>query len=296
MTVDTTTPRELGLRIKKKDGTPVAEDARIEFRIKDSEYKAGKQVQLTCALIEEERFDMKPLRTEKGLEVRAWELDFDTDAIRARRLQSKNEVGTAARASEWHPGVPEDVQALLEAIEASNGFYDASCADITCRSRMNVPFRVMGGDEAATNAFLRAAYDRNMVGFRTKTPFGTGQWLRASFYTGTTVEQADALVAFMKAFARDWRTKGAACEPLASAANVLPEDVEAPEADETLPSPPTPPPKPNPFALAEGSTFQGRVPFAPLPKPKTGTIGLERRRIPGAISLDSGLPRLRFAH
>ena len=28
-----------------------------------------------------------------------------------------------------------------------------------------------------------------MVGFRTKTPFGYGEYLRASFYTGMTVEE-----------------------------------------------------------------------------------------------------------
>ena len=68
MTVDTTTPRELALRIKKKDGTPVAEDARIEFRINAGEHKAGKSVTLTCALIEEERFPLLEL-LQKGEDV-----------------------------------------------------------------------------------------------------------------------------------------------------------------------------------------------------------------------------------
>ena len=58
---------------------------------------------------------MKPLRTVNGLEVRAWELDFDMDALRARNTQSASEVGTAARESDWHSGLPEDVRALLEA-------------------------------------------------------------------------------------------------------------------------------------------------------------------------------------
>ncbi|CAH0379525.1 unnamed protein product [Pelagomonas calceolata] len=115
MTVDTTTPRELGLRIKKEDGTFFAGAARIEFRIKDGEYRAGKRVDLTCALVAEERVPMRPLKTVNGLEVRAWELDFDRDALRARGQKSMNEVGTAARASDWHSGLPEDVQALLEA-------------------------------------------------------------------------------------------------------------------------------------------------------------------------------------
>ena len=74
------------------------------------------------------------------------------------------------------------------AVEGSQGFYATPC-EPGARSRMNAPFNVCGGDAAATDAFLQGAYERNMVGFRTKTPFGVGSWLRASFYTGTSVEQ-----------------------------------------------------------------------------------------------------------
>jgi len=42
-----------------------------------------------------------------------------------------------------------------------------------------------------------------MVGFRTKTPFGYGN-LRASFYTGTTVEQSEVLADFMRSFMHEW--------------------------------------------------------------------------------------------
>ena len=115
MTVDTTTPRELGLRIKKKDGTFFAADARIEFRIKAGEHKAGKRVDLTCALIADERVPMGTLKTVNGLEVSGFMLNFDMDALRARNAQSASKVGTVVRASDWYPGVPEDVQALLEA-------------------------------------------------------------------------------------------------------------------------------------------------------------------------------------
>lgn len=99
--------------------------------------------------------------------------------------------------------------AFYAAIEASDGFYATPVTNRACRSRMNVPFCVMDGDIDATNAFLRAAYDANMVGFRTKTPFGSSKWLRASFYTGTTVEHAEALVAFMTAFAADYLARAA---------------------------------------------------------------------------------------
>jgi phosphoserine aminotransferase len=44
-----------------------------------------------------------------------------------------------------------------------------------------------------------------MVGFRTKTPFGYGKYLRASFYTGTNVEQADTLAAYMRQFQAEYQ-------------------------------------------------------------------------------------------
>ena len=110
-----TTARELGIRIKD-----VGQDDRIEFRIKRAEYNKPNSVGLDFALVEgRQRICIKPLRTVQLLGkqhvVRAYDLDFDRDAMRERTQKSRNEVGTAARASEWHSGVPEDVQALLEA-------------------------------------------------------------------------------------------------------------------------------------------------------------------------------------
>ena len=49
----------------------------------------------------------------------------------------------------------------------SGGFFGTPVANEGERSRMNVPFNVAGGDEEATHAFLREAYEQNMVGFRT---------------------------------------------------------------------------------------------------------------------------------
>jgi hypothetical protein len=115
MTVDATTPRELGLRIKKEDGTFFAGAARIEFRIKAGEHKAAKPVALNFALIEGERIPMNQLFTLAGNEVRGFMLDFDTDAKKARQNRGRKELGTEVQASDWHSGVPEDVQALLEA-------------------------------------------------------------------------------------------------------------------------------------------------------------------------------------
>ena len=57
--------------------------------------------------------------------------------------------------------------AVYGAIDGSGGFLGTPVANEGERSRMNVPFNVAGGDEEATHAFLREAYEQNMVGFRT---------------------------------------------------------------------------------------------------------------------------------
>ena len=44
-----------------------------------------------------------------------------------------------------------------------------------------------------------------MVGFRTKTPFGYGRYLRASFYTGTNVEDVDVLAKYVRQFQAEYQ-------------------------------------------------------------------------------------------
>ena len=133
-----------------------------------------------------------------------------------------------------------------------------------------------------------------MVGFRTKTPFGLGS-LRASFYTGTSVAQAEALVAYMGTFAAEWTARTAPTGPIATPAadahhHSLKEaplgttaasrkggrlKTNAPAA--TVSTPPVAPPS--------------RPPFGLLPTtPRTGGL-----KIPVSVSLDSGLPALRAA-
>ena len=41
-----------------------------------------------------------------------------------------------------------------------------------------------------------------MVGLRTLTPFGAGEYLRASLYNGIDQEQAETLAEFMRQFAK----------------------------------------------------------------------------------------------
>jgi phosphoserine aminotransferase len=91
-------------------------------------------------------------------------------------------------------------RALYDVIDASGDFYGTPVADQAQRSRMNVPFNIGGGDEELTNKFLIESWDKGMIGLRTLTPFGVGDYLRASLYNGVTVEQAEKLATFMQEF------------------------------------------------------------------------------------------------
>ncbi|MDO6588158.1 3-phosphoserine/phosphohydroxythreonine transaminase [Salipiger sp. 1_MG-2023] len=94
-------------------------------------------------------------------------------------------------------------KAIYDVIDGSEGFYDSPVTDKTFRSRMNVPFRIAGGDEELTNRFLIQSWDNGLIGLRTLTPFGIGEYLRASLYTGVALEGAEKLAAFMRDFARE---------------------------------------------------------------------------------------------
>jgi phosphoserine aminotransferase len=75
--------------------------------------------------------------------------------------------------------------------------------DKALRSRMNIPFNIKGGDEKLTDKFLIQSWNEGMVGLRTLTPFGVGEYLRASLYNGITEEDAASLADFMQRFARE---------------------------------------------------------------------------------------------
>ena len=107
---------------------------------------------------------------------------------------------------------------IYAAIDESAGFYatpeylrvgagaEAGAAE-AMRSRMNVPFVVRGVDGVGveeevrmTEAFVKEAFERNIVGLRTQTPFGFGRFLRASLYNAVTVSDAETLAEFMRGF------------------------------------------------------------------------------------------------
>jgi phosphoserine aminotransferase len=92
---------------------------------------------------------------------------------------------------------------LYDVIDSSGGFYGTPIQDNTVRSRMNIPFNIKGGDDKLTDNFLIQSWNEGMVGLRTLTPFGAGEYLRASLYNGITEQDAASLAAFMQRFAHE---------------------------------------------------------------------------------------------
>ncbi|XP_073322829.1 phosphoserine aminotransferase [Pagrus major] len=90
---------------------------------------------------------------------------------------------------------------IYDIINASNGFY-ACPVDVACRSRMNVPFRVgkKDGDEALEKKFVEDASKRGMISLKGHRSVGG---IRASLYNSVTVEETEALAAYMKEFQKE---------------------------------------------------------------------------------------------
>jgi len=66
---------------------------------------------------------------------------------------------------------------------------------------MNVSYDINGANEAFTDQFFIGVWEEGSVALRTLTPFGIGDYLRASLYNGITVEEAERLAHFMREFA-----------------------------------------------------------------------------------------------
>jgi len=87
---------------------------------------------------------------------------------------------------------------LYDAIESSGGFY--SCpVEKTSRSRMNVVFRVAGGDDSIEKKFSAEAAAAGMVGTPGHRSVGG---MRVSLYNAVTPEAVEALTSFMREFQR----------------------------------------------------------------------------------------------
>jgi phosphoserine aminotransferase len=88
-------------------------------------------------------------------------------------------------------------QRLYDAIDAS-GYYRCP-VEKESRSRMNVVFRVAGGDEAVEKKFAKEAEAAGLIGVKGHRSVGG---MRASLYNAVALEAVDALVSFMREFER----------------------------------------------------------------------------------------------
>ncbi|KAI5625284.1 phosphoserine aminotransferase isoform 1 [Silurus asotus] len=87
---------------------------------------------------------------------------------------------------------------IYNIIDNSNGFYTSS-VDIQCRSRMNIPFHIGSstGDEVLEKRFLEGASKLRMNSLEGHRFVGG---LRVSLYNAVSLEDTEALAAYMKDF------------------------------------------------------------------------------------------------
>ncbi|XP_072939911.1 phosphoserine aminotransferase [Epargyreus clarus] len=86
---------------------------------------------------------------------------------------------------------------VYDVIEQSNGFYYAPVAK-NVRSKMNIPFRIGSpGNDALEKEFLKGADALGLIQLKGHRDVGG---IRASTYNAVTVEEVEALVAYMKKF------------------------------------------------------------------------------------------------
>jgi len=85
---------------------------------------------------------------------------------------------------------------IYDVIDGSDGFYKGP-VEKSARSRMNLPFVIMDGDEALEKKFLEEA---KKVKLYTLAGHRSVGGIRASLYNGMPMEGAEALQSFMKSF------------------------------------------------------------------------------------------------
>jgi phosphoserine aminotransferase len=87
---------------------------------------------------------------------------------------------------------------LYDTIEGSGGYY--SCpVEKSSRSKMNVVFRVAGGNEGVEKQFAKEAEAAGLIGTPGHRSVGG---MRVSLYNAVTLEAVEALTAFMREFRR----------------------------------------------------------------------------------------------
>jgi phosphoserine aminotransferase len=87
---------------------------------------------------------------------------------------------------------------LYDALEASNGFYRCP-VEASSRSKMNVVFRVAGGDESVEKQFAVEAAEADLVGTPGHRSVGG---MRVSLYNAVTLDAVEALISFLREFQR----------------------------------------------------------------------------------------------
>jgi phosphoserine aminotransferase len=87
---------------------------------------------------------------------------------------------------------------LYAAIDGSGGYYRCP-VEKTSRSKMNVVFRVAGGDEAIEKKFAKEAEAAALIGVKGHRSVGG---MRVSLYNAVTPEAVDTLLSFMSEFQR----------------------------------------------------------------------------------------------
>ncbi len=87
---------------------------------------------------------------------------------------------------------------LYDTIEASGGFYRCP-VEKSSRSKMNVVFRIGGGDENLEKQFAKEAAAASLVGTPGHRSVGG---MRVSLYNAVTLEAVEALTGFMREFHR----------------------------------------------------------------------------------------------
>eukprot|EP01137_Pigoraptor_chileana_P012221 Opistho-2@64355 len=86
---------------------------------------------------------------------------------------------------------------IYGAMDASDGFYSCPIAS-GCRSRMNLPFRIRGGNTDLEDRFIVGADAKGLLQLRGHRSVGG---IRASLYNAVSVEETATLAEFMREFA-----------------------------------------------------------------------------------------------
>jgi phosphoserine aminotransferase len=87
---------------------------------------------------------------------------------------------------------------LYDAIDSSGGFYSGPIEKAS-RSKMNVTFRIAGGDEAVEKKFAAESGEAKLIGLAGHRSVGG---MRASIYNAVPKASVETLVSFMKEFQR----------------------------------------------------------------------------------------------